>query len=77
MSAEKSNALVGSSGDVGCPAGYAGAMSADDQAVTAAGKYLNDASLLANLTDRVYQLLQEDLYLQRERISNYSRSRWS
>ena len=76
MSTEASKTLLDSIGDGISIAGYAASMSADLKATAVAGKYLNDSLLLTNLTDRVYQLLQEDLYLQRERVNNYSHPRW-
>jgi hypothetical protein len=64
-------------GDLGSTTGYAGVPSgsASDRSAQIATKYNRDSLLLSNLTDRVYQLLQQDLYLQRERLSNYGRSR--
>lgn len=64
-------------GDLGSTAGYVGVPSgtASDRSAHIATKYNRDSLLLSNLTDRVYQLLQQDLYLQRERLSNYGRSR--
>lgn len=41
-----------------------------------AGKYLNSSLLLNKLTERVYELLQEDLRTQTERTSNYAQNRW-
>ena len=43
---------------------------------TSAGKYLNDSLLLHELTERVYELLKEDLQTQRERLNNYAQNRW-
>jgi hypothetical protein len=40
------------------------------------GKYLSDPSLLDKLCDRVYELLQEDMRSQRERVKNYGQNRW-
>jgi hypothetical protein len=64
-------------GDLGSTAGYAGVQSGStsDRSAQIATKYNRDSLLLRNLTERVYQLLQQDLYLQRERLSNYGRSR--
>jgi hypothetical protein len=64
-------------GDIGSTTGYAGVAtgSSGDSATKVAHKYREDLLLLDRLTDRVYQLLQEDLYLQRERLSNYGRFR--
>ena len=43
---------------------------------TSAGKYLKDSLLLHELTERVYELLKEDLQTQRERLNNYAQNRW-
>lgn len=43
---------------------------------TSASKYLNDSLLLNELTERVYELLEEDLRSQKERINNYAQNRW-
>jgi hypothetical protein len=75
MNSQLNDNLLAPIGDIGGTAGYAGSTSSGSKP-TAAGKYLNDASLLNALTDRVYQLLQADLELQRERVNNYSRPRW-
>lgn len=66
------------SSDVGGTAGYAGsAFAANAKGVAkAAEKYLNDSLLLNQLTERVYQLLLEDMRLQRERVNNYGHPRW-
>jgi hypothetical protein len=65
-------------GDLGSIAGYAGRASdsTSDRAASVARKYREDELLLGQLTDRVYQLLQADLYRQSERLANSSRSRW-
>jgi hypothetical protein len=75
---EPSENLLLPIGDIGSTAGYVGVPSgsSSDRAATIAIKYRQDSILLSNLTDRVYQLLQADLYLQRERLNNYSRPRW-
>ena len=46
------------------------------ESVSSAGKFLNDSLLLDKLTERVYELLEEDLRSQRERTSNYTQNRW-
>ncbi|NJO59789.1 MAG: hypothetical protein HC836_16255 [Richelia sp. RM2_1_2] len=46
------------------------------ESVSSTGKYLNDSLLLDKLTERVYELLEEDLRSQRERTSNYTQNRW-
>ena len=77
MKTEPSENLLKPIGDLGSTAGYTSVSGADtDRSATIAQKYRQDSLLLSNLTDRVYQLLQEDLYLQRERLHNYGRSRW-
>lgn len=50
--------------------------SQDIEPASCAGKYLNDSLLLDKLTQRVYELLEEDLRSQRERVSNYGQNRW-
>ncbi|NJL62910.1 MAG: hypothetical protein HC903_15070 [Methylacidiphilales bacterium] len=60
-------------GDIGGTAGYA-AIPATSEAD--AGKYLSDSMLLDKLCDRVYELLQEDMRSQRERVRNYGARRW-
>jgi len=66
------------SGDIGGTAGYVGsAIASHTKGVNkAAEKYLNDSLLLNQLTERVYQLLLEDMRLQRERVNNYGHPRW-
>jgi hypothetical protein len=48
----------------------------NSKAAQAAGKYLNDSSMMNKLVDRVYELLLEDMRFQRERINNYGTQRW-
>jgi hypothetical protein len=78
MKTEPSQNLFAPIGDIGSTAGYAGVPSdiTSDKSATIAKKYRQDSQLSSKLTDRVYQLLQEDLYLQRERLNNYGCSRW-
>jgi hypothetical protein len=78
MKTEPSQNLLAPIGDVGSTAGYAGVPNdtASDRSATIAKKYRQDSLLSYKLTERVYQLLQEDLYLQRERLNNYGCSRW-
>jgi hypothetical protein len=77
MQVEPTENMLAPVGDLGSTAGYAGVPSGStsDRSAQIATKYNHDSLLLSNLTDRVYQLLQQDLYLQRERLSNYGRSR--
>lgn len=65
-------------GDVGGTAGYDDVSGAADASTAAqeAHKYLNDSLLINKLTERVYELLQEDLRYQRERANNYGTGRW-
>ncbi|OUL36514.1 hypothetical protein BV372_07035 [Nostoc sp. T09] len=65
-------------GEVGGSVGYAGlsVTSNPSQAAKAADKYLKDSLLLNKLTERVYELLLEDLRYQRERFNNYNHQRW-
>lgn len=77
MQIEPSENRLAPIGDLGSTPGYTGAPSGStsDRSAQIASKYNRDSLLLSNLTDRVYQLFQQDLYLQRERLSNYGRSR--
>jgi hypothetical protein len=77
MQIEPNENMLAPIGDLGSTAGSAGVPSgaASDRSATIARKYSRDSLLLSNLTDRVYQLLQQDLYLQRERLGNYGRIR--
>lgn len=77
MKTEPNQNMLAPIGDVGSTAGYTGVPSstASDKSAAIAQKYRQDSLLSSKLTDRVYQLLQEDLYLQRERLNNYGRSR--
>lgn len=47
-----------------------------DKAIGMAGKYLNDSDALSVLTDRVYELLLQDLRYQQERVVNYGKGRF-
>ncbi|NMF62528.1 hypothetical protein DP113_34225 (plasmid) [Brasilonema octagenarum UFV-E1] len=60
-------------GEIGGVGGYAATSvrSAHFQAVVTVRDYFTDEMFLNQLTDRVYELLVEDLQLQRERIINY------
>ncbi|MEM7715939.1 MAG: hypothetical protein AAF349_20585 [Cyanobacteria bacterium P01_A01_bin.68] len=64
--------------DVGGTAGYANISAISDNGKFAqiADKYLKDSLLLRKLTRRVYELLQEDIKYQRERVKNYGFTRW-
>ena len=77
MQIEPSENMLAPIGNIGSAAGYTGVPSgsSSDRSATIAMKYSRDSLLLSNLTDRVYQLLQQDLYLQRERLINYGRFR--
>ena len=61
-------------GDIAGAAGYAAPP--DDATTAAAGKYFSDPLILSKLTDRVYELLLEDMRCQRERVKNYGKGRW-
>lgn len=63
-------------GDIAGTAGYAAIAAPPDDIKAAAGKYLNDPLVLSKLTDRVYELLLEDLRSQQERVRNYGKGRW-
>ncbi|MDB9373364.1 hypothetical protein [Nodularia sphaerocarpa] len=58
------------------PIGNISATANISQAAQFADKYLNDSLLLNKLTERVYELLQEDMRIQRERVNNYGHPRW-
>lgn len=64
--------------DIGGTAGYANISGVSDtsQLSQTANKCLKDFFLLNKLTKRVYELLQEDMRYQRERVKNYSCNRW-
>lgn len=62
-------------GDIAGTAGYA-VVPTGSVPSAAAGKFLNDPLILSKLTDRVYELLLEDLRSQRERVRNYGKERW-
>jgi hypothetical protein len=66
-------------GDIGGTAGYAGSAFAShvqgEAKAADADKYLNDSLLLNQLTERVYELLLQDMRIQGERVNNYSH-RW-
>ncbi|WP_096595066.1 hypothetical protein [Calothrix sp. NIES-2098] len=65
-------------GEVGGSVGYSGVSitSNPSQVAKAADKYLKDSLLLHKLTERVYEILLEDLRCQKERFNNYSHQRW-
>jgi len=63
-------------GDIAGTAGYAAIATTSDSTKAATGNYLSDPLVLSQLTDRVYELLLEDLQCQRERVRNYGRGRW-
>ncbi len=64
-------------GDVGGTTGYVGGTSSSDASTAAqeAQKYLNNSLLINKLTERVHELLLEDLRYQRERVNNYGLGR--
>lgn len=78
MNLEQKEAFFTPLGDVGGTTGYAGISAISDASKVAeiAGMYLKDSLLLNKLTRRVYELLQEDIRNQRERVSNYGCARW-
>lgn len=65
-------------GDVGGTGGYANIAAVSDTAKSTkpANQYLNDSLMINKLTERVYQLLINDLRDIRERESNYGPQRW-
>ncbi|MBN3947828.1 MAG: hypothetical protein V7K14_06735 [Nostoc sp.] len=78
MDLEKREVFYTPLGDVGGTAGYVGisAISNPSRVSRDAERCLKDSLLLATLTQRVYQLLLEDIRNQRERVSNYGQRRW-
>jgi len=64
-------------GDVAGTAGYALVSATPEASLAkkAADKFLNDSLLLSQLTERVYELLLEDMRVQRERVNNYANHR--
>lgn len=78
MDLEKREVFYTPLGDVGGTAGYAGiaAVSNASKVSSYAERCLKDSLLLNTLTQRVYELLLEDIRNQRERVSNYGQKRW-
>lgn len=78
MDSQSIKPSIAPTGDIGGTAGYVVMPTNSDatKAASAAGKYLSDSTLLDKLCDRVYELLQEDLRSQRERVRNYGSRRW-
>ncbi|MDF5737834.1 MULTISPECIES: hypothetical protein [unclassified Nostoc] len=78
MDLEKREVFYTPLGDVGGTAGYVGisAISNPSRVSTDAERCLKDSLLLATLTQRVYELLLEDIRNQRERVNNYGQKRW-
>ncbi len=78
MDLEKRKNFFTPLGDVGGTAGYAeiSAVSNPSKVSEEAERYLQDSLLLDTLTQRVYELLLEDIRNQRERVSNYGQKRW-
>ncbi|TWH39994.1 hypothetical protein CAL7102_09282 [Dulcicalothrix desertica PCC 7102] len=78
MDLEKREIFYTPLGDVGGTAGYADipAVSNPSKVSSEAEQCLKDSLKLAKLTQRVYELLLEDIRNQRERVSNYGQKRW-
>lgn len=78
MDLEKRKIFFTPLGDVGGTTGYAdiSAVSDPSEVYKDAERCLKDSLLLATLTQRVYELLLEDIRNQRERVSNYGQQRW-
>ncbi|OKH50462.1 hypothetical protein NIES2101_19200 [Calothrix sp. HK-06] len=72
MDSERIQSSTAPVGDMGGTAGYA----AIPTTSATASKYLSDSVLLDKLCNRVYELLQEDMRAQRERVRNYGSRRW-
>lgn len=72
MDLEQKEAFFTPLGDLGGTTGYANSSAISDASKVAkiAGMYLEDSLLLTKLTRRVYELLQEDIRYQRERVGN-------
>jgi hypothetical protein len=73
MDSESIKPTIAPVGDIGGTAGYAAIPATSD---VLQSKYLSDFMLLDKLCDRVYELLQEDMRSQRERVRNYGSRRW-
>ncbi|MBD2215118.1 hypothetical protein H6G27_35550 [Nostoc linckia FACHB-104] len=78
MNLEQKEALFTPLGDVGGTTGYTSisAISDANKVAEIADMYLKDSFLLNKLAVRVYELLQEDIRSQRERVSNYGCDRY-
>lgn len=78
MNLEQKEAFFTPLGDVGGTTGYANISAISDTSKVAetAAIYLNDSLLLSKLARRVYELLQQDIRSQKERVSNYGCNRW-
>ncbi|GJD23639.1 hypothetical protein RIVM261_085950 [Rivularia sp. IAM M-261] len=78
MDLEKREVFFTPLGDVGGTAGYAdiSTVSNSSRVSDEAERCLKDLLLLNTLTQRVYELLLEDIRNQRERVNNYSQKRW-
>lgn len=72
MTSKAINSSLAPIGDVAGAAGYAASFNETDKLnKTTIKKCLNDPLVLNELTDRVYELLLQDLRSQRERLRNY------
>ncbi|MBW4616356.1 MAG: hypothetical protein KME21_24385 [Desmonostoc vinosum HA7617-LM4] len=78
MDSKQKQTLFTLQSDTGGTTGYAGVSATSDasEAAKVAGKYLKDPLLMRQLTERVYELLQQDMRSQRERVCNYNHQRW-
>ena len=72
MDLEQKEAFFTPLGDLGGTTGYANSSAISDASKVSkvAAIYLEDSLLLTKLTRRVYELLQEDIRSQRERVGN-------
>lgn len=76
MASNSTQPSLASIGDTAGSAGYSTSTAPLDNVKAAAvKKYLSDPLELSKLTDRVYELLLEDLRCQRERVRTYGSGR--
>ena len=63
--------------DLGGTAGYGSSFYENTKELAqTVDKHLQDFLLLNKLTERVYELLLEDMRIQRERVNSYGNHRW-
>lgn len=72
MDAQIEQSSLAPSGDIASTAGYA-ANIGSVAAIDCVAPNFDDPLILSRLTDRVYELLLEDMRSQRERVRNYGK----